>query len=84
MDDEVRAAQLMHCVVRILTGVQLLGMVPKPVKAVILLFPIDKDSEARKREEDELIEKEGLPKVENTIFFVKQTVCLLIATHSYC
>ncbi|KJA15436.1 hypothetical protein HYPSUDRAFT_172547 [Hypholoma sublateritium FD-334 SS-4] len=53
---------------------ELLGLVPKPVKAVILLFPIDKESEARKREEDELIEKEGLPKVDNTIFFVKQTI----------
>ena len=49
-------------------------MVPQPVKAVILLFPIDKDSEAKKREEDEFTEKEGLRKVENTIFFVKQTV----------
>ncbi|KAF9475560.1 cysteine proteinase [Pholiota conissans] len=53
---------------------ELLAMVPKPVKAVILLFPIDAASEARRQEEDQQIAKEGQPKLEDTIFFVKQTI----------
>ena len=53
-------------------------MVPQPVKAVILLFPIDEEGEARRKEEDARIAREGQPKIDNTIFFIKQTVgCLL-------
>ncbi|KAF8970947.1 cysteine proteinase [Flammula alnicola] len=53
---------------------ELLSMVPKPVKAVVLLFPIDAESEARRKEEDERITKDGQPKLDNTIFWVKQTI----------
>ncbi|KAF9552077.1 peptidase C12, ubiquitin carboxyl-terminal hydrolase 1 [Agrocybe pediades] len=53
---------------------ELLDIVPKPVKAVILLFPIDEDGEARRKAEDERIAREGQPKVDNTIFFIKQTI----------
>ncbi|KAF8885574.1 cysteine proteinase [Gymnopilus junonius] len=53
---------------------ELLDFVPKPVKAVVLLFPIDAEGDARKKAEDEKIAKEGQPEVDNTIFFVKQTI----------
>ncbi|KAF8193749.1 peptidase C12 ubiquitin carboxyl-terminal hydrolase 1 [Pholiota molesta] len=53
---------------------ELLSLVPKPVKAVILLFPIDAQYETKRLEEDERIAKEGQPKLEDTIFFVKQTI----------
>ncbi|KAF8178061.1 hypothetical protein BJ912DRAFT_856401 [Pholiota molesta] len=53
---------------------ELLSLVPKPVKAVILLFPIDAQYETKRFEEDERIAKEGQPKLEDTIFFVKQTI----------
>jgi len=53
---------------------ELLAMVPKPVKAVILLFPIDPQYEVKRREEDQRIAAEGQPKLEDTIFFVKQTI----------
>jgi len=53
---------------------ELLSLVPKPVKAVILLFPIEPQYETKRLEEDERIAKEGQPKLEDTIFFVKQTI----------
>jgi len=46
--------------------------VPKPVKAIVLLFPIDEDGEARRKEEDERIAREGQPKIDPSIFWVKQ------------
>ena len=57
-----------------LLGLQLLNLVPEPVKAVILLFPIrGKLEELRKREEDEIKEKGAVP-VDPTVFWIKQTV----------
>ncbi|PPQ95420.1 hypothetical protein CVT26_008441 [Gymnopilus dilepis] len=53
---------------------ELLAFVPQPVKAVVLLFPIDPEGEALRKAEDEKIAKEGQPGVDNTIFFVKQTI----------
>ncbi len=45
------------------------------MKAVILLFPIDgKLGEAERKEDDERLAKDGQPQVDNTIFWVKQTV----------
>jgi ubiquitin carboxyl-terminal hydrolase L3 len=55
---------------------QLLGMVPRPVRAVILLFPIEKNMDDKKKADDERIAQEGQPHLDNTIFWVKQTVCL--------
>jgi len=52
----------------------LLDMVPQPVKAVVLLFPIETEGEAKRKEEDERIAKEGQPKIDPTIFWVKQTI----------
>lgn len=53
---------------------------PGPVKAVVLLFPIDDEGEARRKEEDERIAREGQPKIDPSIFWVKQKV----STQSYC
>ena len=49
-------------------------MVPGPVKAVVLLFPIDADGEERRKREDARIATEGQPMLDETIFWVKQTV----------
>jgi hypothetical protein len=44
------------------------------VKAVILLFPIDGLGESERKEEDERLAKDGQSQVDDTIFWVKQTV----------
>ncbi|KAH9973188.1 peptidase C12 ubiquitin carboxyl-terminal hydrolase 1 [Lactifluus volemus] len=52
----------------------LLGLVPKPVKAVILLFPIrGKLEELRKTEEAQIKERGQVP-VDPTVFWIKQTI----------
>ena len=57
-----------------LFGFQLLDLVAKPVKAVILLFPIrDKLEELRQTEEAKLKEDGGVP-VDPIVFWIKQTV----------
>ncbi|KAF8152560.1 hypothetical protein B0H34DRAFT_663742 [Crassisporium funariophilum] len=53
---------------------ELLGLVPRPVKAVVLLFPIDSKGEVKRNTEDDRIAKDGQPKIDNTIFWVKQTI----------
>eukprot|EP00244_Chara_vulgaris_P005258 TRINITY_DN20942_c0_g1_i1.p1 TRINITY_DN20942_c0_g1~~TRINITY_DN20942_c0_g1_i1.p1 ORF type:complete len:236 (+),score=59.12 TRINITY_DN20942_c0_g1_i1:213-920(+) len=51
----------------------LLDMVPKPVLAVLLLFPISKESEEAKKAEEERILKYG-QMVSEKVYFMKQTV----------
>ncbi|KAL1746816.1 hypothetical protein HDZ31DRAFT_33323 [Schizophyllum fasciatum] len=53
---------------------ELLGMVPQPVKAVLLLFPINDALEAKRREEDEKIRTQGPAKVDPTVMWIKQTI----------
>jgi ubiquitin carboxyl-terminal hydrolase L3 len=53
---------------------QLLQMVEQPVRAVLLLFPISEASEAERREDDAKIAKDGQPKLDPTLFWIKQTV----------
>ncbi|KAF9522887.1 hypothetical protein CPB83DRAFT_863841 [Crepidotus variabilis] len=53
---------------------EMLAIVPKPVKAVILLFPIEETGEAERKVEDERIKSEGNAKIDDTIFWVKQTI----------
>ncbi|KAI0065636.1 peptidase C12 ubiquitin carboxyl-terminal hydrolase 1 [Artomyces pyxidatus] len=53
---------------------ELLGLVPQPVKAVILLFPIRGAIGDMRRLEDEQIAANGLPAVDSTIFWMKQTI----------
>jgi len=52
----------------------LLSFVVRPVKAVILLFPDWKDGKQQRKEEDEKIAKEGQPKLDKTILWIKQTI----------
>jgi ubiquitin carboxyl-terminal hydrolase L3 len=53
---------------------QLLGFVPKPVEAVLLVFPITKEFDAMRKSEDERLQKDGQPHLDPTLFYVKQTV----------
>ncbi|TRM65184.1 hypothetical protein BD626DRAFT_487947 [Schizophyllum amplum] len=53
---------------------ELLGMVPQPVKAVVLLFPISEQLEAKRRAEDEKIKTQGPAKVDPTVMWIKQTI----------
>ncbi|KAJ3786523.1 peptidase C12, ubiquitin carboxyl-terminal hydrolase [Lentinula aff. detonsa] len=53
---------------------ELLAMVPKPVRAVLLLFPISKTLEAKRREEDEKIRSESIPSSFSSIIWIKQTI----------
>lgn len=48
-------------------------MVPKPVKAVVFLFPITEALEEKRRKEDEDI-KAGQDHLDPTVVFMKQTV----------
>jgi len=64
------------------TWVQLLALIPGPVKAVVLLFPIDAEGEEKRKREDARIAKEGQPMLDKTIFWVKQTVsCFFLEKH---
>ena len=49
-------------------------MVAGPVKAIVLLFQIDADGEERCKPEDARIATEGRPMLDETIFWVRQTV----------
>ncbi|KAJ6621320.1 peptidase C12 ubiquitin carboxyl-terminal hydrolase 1 [Mycena sp. CBHHK59/15] len=52
---------------------ELLAMVPQPVKAVVLLFPISEESEAKRKAEDAKI-IQGQAKLDPTILWIKQTI----------
>ncbi|KAJ7281832.1 peptidase C12, ubiquitin carboxyl-terminal hydrolase [Mycena rebaudengoi] len=52
----------------------LLDMVPQPVHAVVLLFPISDESERKRKEEDAKIEKDGQPQLDPTLLWIKQTI----------
>lgn len=52
---------------------ELLDMVPKPVCAVLLLFPVTEKYETFKAEEEAQIRSEG-QKVSSTVYFMKQTI----------
>ena len=49
-------------------------MVPQPVKAVVLLFPISKPYEEKRKAEDAQIAKEGQHPIDTTILWIRQTV----------
>ncbi|XP_077865441.1 ubiquitin carboxyl-terminal hydrolase isozyme L3-like [Saccoglossus kowalevskii] len=51
----------------------LLGMVPSPVAAVLLLFPINEKYETFKKEEEEKIDKDGQT-VSSNLYYMKQTI----------
>jgi len=52
---------------------ELLEMVPKPVKALILLFPCSEKYEQHRLAEDEKL-KENIPQYPNDLFYMKQTI----------
>lgn len=52
---------------------ELLAMVPQPVIALLLLFPITKDSEAVKEAEDARLKEQGCGLPEG-VYFMKQTI----------
>lgn len=49
-------------------------MVPQPVKAVILLFPVLDQVDPKRDEEDARIAKEGQHPIDSTVVWIKQTV----------
>lgn len=51
-------------------------MVPRPIKAVLLVFPYG-EALARRKADDECIANEGGSNVEGTAFWMKQTVRVL-------
>ncbi|KAI0791638.1 hypothetical protein BC629DRAFT_1511155 [Irpex lacteus] len=53
---------------------ELLQMVPQPVKAVVLLFPISEAYEKARKEEDAKIAKDGQHPIDPTILWIKQTI----------
>lgn len=54
-------------------------MVSQPVKAVILLFPDFKELKKSREDEDLKLSQEGQPKLDKTIFWIKQTVSRMSA-----
>jgi hypothetical protein len=53
---------------------QLLGFVSKPVKSVILLFPVRGKLEALIQQEEAEFKEKGQVPVDPTVFWIKQTV----------
>jgi hypothetical protein len=53
---------------------QLLGFVSKPVKSVILLFPIRGELEVLVQQEEAEFKEKGQVPVDPTVFWIKQTV----------
>lgn len=53
---------------------QLLELVPKPVEAVLLVFPITKEFDEMRKSDDVRLQKDGQPHLDPTLFYVKQTV----------
>lgn len=75
LDDDVR---MQHSTYRIsyLTDsiLQLLDLVPRPVKALILLFPIRDELEKLRQAEEDQIKEKGQAPIDSTVFWIKQTV----------
>lgn len=59
---------------------ELLAMVPRPVKAVVFLFPWTEFRYIREAE-DERVAKEGGPKIDESVFWMKQTVGVYAFPH---
>jgi len=69
-----------------LFGLQLLDLVAKPVKAVILLFPIRGKLEELRQTEEAKLKEEGRVPIDPTMFWIKQTVrlaCVALLTSDF-
>ena len=53
---------------------ELLGMVPQPAIAVLLLFPITADTERLRQEEQHAIDQAGITPSPSSVYFMKQTI----------
>lgn len=53
---------------------KLLNIIPKPIKAVILLFPSNSLIKTKQEEFDEEIAEEGQHPIDQTVIYVKQYV----------
>ncbi|KAJ8463542.1 hypothetical protein ONZ45_g17542 [Pleurotus djamor] len=53
---------------------ELLGLIPRPVKAVILIFPNIGEVAAKHDQEDDLARKNGTLPIDPTVLWVKQTI----------
>ncbi len=62
---------------RHLLDFQLLDLVAKPVKAVILLFPIRGKLDELRQKEEAKFKEEGQVPIDPTVFWIKQTVRLI-------
>lgn len=50
-------------------------MVPQPVKALLLIYPITPDLEKRRKEDDEKLKQEGVsPSTDTSVLWIKQKV----------
>lgn len=50
-------------------------MVTRPVKAVLLIFPISEQIETKRKADDEAMRKDGLsPHVDQTVIYIQQKV----------
>jgi ubiquitin carboxyl-terminal hydrolase L3 len=62
---------------------KLLDMVPRDVKAIIFLFPDNKNYTADRQAEDIRLTKIKQEKLDPTIFWMKQTVCCNLYLSSF-
>ena len=58
----------------LISTTQVLEWVPKPVEAVLLVFPITEAFDKMRKSEDEGLQKDGQPHLDPTLFYIKQTV----------
>ncbi|CCL99672.1 uncharacterized protein FIBRA_01693 [Fibroporia radiculosa] len=73
LDPEVRIAFAFD-VAEAIRHPQLLALVPQPVKAIILLFPLTDAIEEKGKQEDERIKAQGQHPVDPTVLYIKQTI----------
>lgn len=52
----------------------MLSLVPQPVKAVLLVFPLTEEIDTQRKQVDKKIVEDGQPELDPTVFFIKQTV----------
>jgi hypothetical protein len=74
LDEEVCVHYIKFHIVDLDSVRQLLALVPKPVKAIVLLFPIRGKLEELSKEEEAKLKEKGQVPIDPTVFWIKQTV----------